>query len=44
MTNDTDRIEFLEALRNRSIYPNKRSSVYYKRTDIHVSGPDHCSI
>ena len=44
MNDDTKRMDFLETLRNRTIFVNKKNPAYYKRTDIHISGPAHCSI
>lgn len=44
MATDTERMDFLETLRNRTIFVNKKNPAYYKRTDIHISGPDHCAI
>jgi hypothetical protein len=44
MTTDTERMDFLETLRNRTIFVNKKNPAYYKRTDIHISGPAHCAI
>lgn len=44
MPTDAERMDFLETLRNRTIFLNKKNPVYYKSTDIHISGPDHCSI
>ena len=44
MPTDAERIDFLETLRNRAIFPNKKNPAYYKRTDIHISGPAHCTI
>ena len=42
MTTDTERMEFLETLRNRAVFVNKRNPAYYKCTDIHISGPNRC--
>lgn len=44
MTTDTERMNFLEQLRRRAMFVNKKNPAYFKRTDIHISGPDHCSI
>ena len=44
MNDDTKRMDFLETLRNRTIFVNKKNPAYYKRTDIHISGPARCSI
>ena len=44
MTTDTERMDFLETLRNRTVFVNKKNPVYYKRTDIHITGPVGCSI
>ena len=47
MTTDTERMDFLETLRNRTVFVNKKNPVYYKRTDIHITTPgrvfDLCS-
>jgi hypothetical protein len=42
--NDSDRLGFLESLRERAIFVNKKNPAYFKQTDIHITGPDHCSI
>lgn len=44
MATDTERMDFLETLRNRTTFVNKKNPAYYKRTDIHISGPAHCAI
>jgi hypothetical protein len=44
MTTDTDRIEFLEGLKKRTVFINKKKPAYFPCTDIHISGPEHCSI
>lgn len=42
MPTDTERMDFLESLRDRTIFVNKKSPAYYKPTDIHINGPDRC--
>lgn len=44
MITDKERIDFLESLLGRAMYPNKRHPAYFLRTDIHIAGPEHCSI
>jgi hypothetical protein len=41
---DTDRLNFLESLFNRTEYVNKAIPKYYFKTTIHITGPNNCSI
>ena len=44
MVTDTERMDFLETLRNRTTFVNKKNPAYYQSTDIHIHGPDRCSL
>ena len=44
MPTDTERLDFLETLRNRTVFVNKKNPAYYQPTDIHIHGPDRCSL
>lgn len=42
MPTDMERLDFLETLRNRTVFVNKKNPAYYQPTDIHIHGPDRC--
>jgi len=44
MPTDSERIDFLETLRNRTVFVNKKNPAYYQPADIHIHGPDRCSL
>ena len=44
MPTDMERLDFLETLRNRTVFVNKKNPAYYQPTDIHIHGPDRCSL
>lgn len=41
---DKQRLDFLESLLKRALYNKKKTPAYYKPSDIHITGPERCSI
>lgn len=44
MPTDIERLDFLETLRNRAVFLSKKNPAYYQPTDIHIYGPELCSL